>query len=283
MNFSIRPMLLDDVPLLEQVYFDSDGVQRQEWERKLTAEFLTAHADLCFIALAQGKLIAGIFCGDTGARGMIHHLSVHPDFRRKGVGSALVAHVETAINTRGYRNAAVGIVREPYRDAFCQSIGFDPFVAPLMLQADLTPAARTSESSLATISSITAADFAAVVDLFAACESPRAGVIKEQLYTQKPHATRLQFLLRENEIVVAALLGECSGFRGLLLDLAVKPEWVDHPASLNLIAAYHTALQNVGVLRILAAEFPGDYSYRALLTQAGYIALEDERIALKHW
>jgi putative acetyltransferase len=44
---------------------------------------------MSFVAKTEGRIVGAVLCGHNGRRGYIHHLAVHPQFRRKGIGTTL--------------------------------------------------------------------------------------------------------------------------------------------------------------------------------------------------
>ncbi|GAB4158429.1 MAG: GNAT family N-acetyltransferase [Planctomycetota bacterium] len=78
---------------------------RQLWSRagiKLTlsdekneiARMLQRNPDTCFIAEANGKVVAAVMGSWDGRRGFVHHLAVEPSFQRRGLGRAMMAELE---------------------------------------------------------------------------------------------------------------------------------------------------------------------------------------------
>jgi ribosomal protein S18 acetylase RimI-like enzyme len=62
---------------------------------------ITVDRDLFFVAEIDGQVAGTVMGGYDGHRGWIYSLAVAPQFRRKGVGAALVRHVENALADRG--------------------------------------------------------------------------------------------------------------------------------------------------------------------------------------
>lgn len=61
------------------------------------ARYLKRNPKTCFAAVSDGKIIGVILAGHDGRRGIIHHMCVHPDFRRMGIASHLVSLAEEAL------------------------------------------------------------------------------------------------------------------------------------------------------------------------------------------
>jgi len=54
------------------------------------AAYLRRNRNLSFVAVAGGRIIGAVLCGHDGRRGYLHHLAVGPEWRRRGIGRALV-------------------------------------------------------------------------------------------------------------------------------------------------------------------------------------------------
>jgi ribosomal protein S18 acetylase RimI-like enzyme len=57
--------------------------------------------DLFLVSEVQNKIIGTIIGAFDGRRGMIYHLAVHNDFRRQGVGQAMLSEVEKRLQAKG--------------------------------------------------------------------------------------------------------------------------------------------------------------------------------------
>jgi putative acetyltransferase len=52
--------------------------------------YLKRNPELSFVAYDGSSVVGAILCGHDGRRRFIHHLAVHPEFRRRGIGKRLV-------------------------------------------------------------------------------------------------------------------------------------------------------------------------------------------------
>jgi N-acetylglutamate synthase len=56
------------------------------------ARYLARNPGMSFIARENNTIVGAILAGHDGRRGYIHHLAVHPNYRRQGIGKDLVVH-----------------------------------------------------------------------------------------------------------------------------------------------------------------------------------------------
>lgn len=57
--------------------------------------------DLFLVAEYEGRIVGSILGGFDGRRGMMYHLAVQEDFRRGGLGAALMAELEHRLKAKG--------------------------------------------------------------------------------------------------------------------------------------------------------------------------------------
>ncbi len=70
----------------------TDADSREGIER-----FLRRNPGMSRVALDNGRLVGTVLAGDDGRRGYLHHLAVHPDHRRRGLGQRLLAEAVVAL------------------------------------------------------------------------------------------------------------------------------------------------------------------------------------------
>ena len=63
--------------------------------------YLKRNPNTCFAAVSEGKIIGVILTGHDGRRAIVHHLCVHPNFRRMGIAETLVSTAEKALKEEG--------------------------------------------------------------------------------------------------------------------------------------------------------------------------------------
>lgn len=89
------------------------------------AAYLRRNPSTSFGAEEDGRLVGCILAGHDGRRGYIHHTAVHPDFRKRGIGSALVSAALDALKKEGISKVALLVFRRNERgNAFWEKQGF---------------------------------------------------------------------------------------------------------------------------------------------------------------
>ena len=81
-----------------------DGIER----------YLKRNPTTCFLAFVMDenqteRIVGVILTGHDGRRAIIHHMCVHPDFRRKGIAQLLVKEAEESLKKEGI-NKIFGLV-----------------------------------------------------------------------------------------------------------------------------------------------------------------------------
>jgi ribosomal protein S18 acetylase RimI-like enzyme len=68
---------------------------------KIIRDKLAVQRDLFFVAVLDGVVAGTVMGGYDGHRGWIYSLAVNPDVRCRGIGTALMRHIEQELAKRG--------------------------------------------------------------------------------------------------------------------------------------------------------------------------------------
>ena len=105
MEYKIRPVTIADYDAIFELWNSTEQSRRAlnsiDDSREGIDRYLKRNTDTCFAAVIDNKIIGVVLSGHDGRRGIIHHLCVHPDYRRAGIASQLVSHAEIALKKEG--------------------------------------------------------------------------------------------------------------------------------------------------------------------------------------
>ena len=105
MEYSIRTVTIEDYDAVFELWNSSEQTRRAlnpvDDSREGIGKYLKRNPGSCFAAVAKGKIVGVILSGHDGRRGIIHHLCVHPDWRRRGIADRLVSKAEEALHEEG--------------------------------------------------------------------------------------------------------------------------------------------------------------------------------------
>ncbi|MBQ4436475.1 MAG: GNAT family N-acetyltransferase [Clostridia bacterium] len=105
MEYAIRLVTIEDYDAIFELWNSTEQSRRAlnpvDDSREGISKYLKRNPDTCFAAIADEKIVGVILTGHDGRRGIIHHLCVHPDYRRMGIAGRLVANAEEALHKEG--------------------------------------------------------------------------------------------------------------------------------------------------------------------------------------
>jgi N-acetylglutamate synthase len=79
------------------------GLSGKDDSKKSIKKFLERNPNTCFVAKYNGNIIGTIMAGNDGRRGIIYHLMVKPEYRKKGIGKKLLQRAENGLKKEGIR------------------------------------------------------------------------------------------------------------------------------------------------------------------------------------
>ncbi|MBN1381498.1 MAG: GNAT family N-acetyltransferase [Deltaproteobacteria bacterium] len=91
MKVTISPFGIETYDEVFALWRQCDGIGLSDADsRDNIRAYLERNPGLSFIATVDGAVVGAILAGHDGRRGYIHHLAVHPKFRRRGIARQLV-------------------------------------------------------------------------------------------------------------------------------------------------------------------------------------------------
>ncbi len=135
MSISIRLVTIEDYDAIFQLWNSTEQSRKAlnpvDDSRQGIERYLKRNPTTCFLAESKDgtgdapEVVGVILTGHDGRRAMIHHLCVHPSFRREGIAGLLVKTAEEAIRKEGI-NKIFGLVfkENDVANAFWEKQGY---------------------------------------------------------------------------------------------------------------------------------------------------------------
>ena len=120
----IREAKQHDIPAVRAIMESEPGFWQADWRTDVLERALAAAGGLAFVAV-ENEEIVGVVCGhDLGFRAYLSGLVVAGAHRGQGIGAQLLAHMESALASRG---CAI-LISDVWKSArgFYESMGWSP-------------------------------------------------------------------------------------------------------------------------------------------------------------
>lgn len=98
-NFSLHVMQIEDY---EKIYglwmtIDGFGIRTIDDSYEGVERFIKRNPTTSVVAECDGKIVGAILCGHDGRRGCLYHVCVHKEYRKRGIGKAMVVFCMKAL------------------------------------------------------------------------------------------------------------------------------------------------------------------------------------------
>ena len=129
MEYTIRPVTIEDYESLFALWNATEQSRRAlnpvDDTREGIDRYLKRNPHTCFAAVTEGRIIGVILTGHDGRRGIIHHMCVHPAYRRMGIATRLVSEAEAALKGEGIQKVFGLVFKDnDTANAFWESQGY---------------------------------------------------------------------------------------------------------------------------------------------------------------
>ena len=127
-SFTIRAMTIEDYEGLRALWMTIKGfgIRSIDDSREGVEKFLTRTPGISVVAIAEdGSVVGGILCGHDGRRGCLYHVCVHVDYRRMGIGKAMVVYCMNALKAEEINKVSlIAFTVNDVGNAFWNCIGW---------------------------------------------------------------------------------------------------------------------------------------------------------------
>ena len=105
LEYTTRLVTIDDYDAVFDLWNSTEQSRRAlnpvDDSREGISRYLKRNPCTCFAAVKDDWIIGVILTGHDGRRAIIHHMCVHPDYRRMGIAAHLVSLAENALKKEG--------------------------------------------------------------------------------------------------------------------------------------------------------------------------------------
>ena len=102
------------------------GMRSLDDSREGVERFLRRNPTTSVVAVdGEGAIVGGILCGHDGRRGCLYHVCVREDWRRQGIGKAMVVHCMNALKAEQVNKVSlIAFTANDIGNAFWKCIGW---------------------------------------------------------------------------------------------------------------------------------------------------------------
>ena len=125
--YEIRVMTMEDY---EQVYdlwmsIHGFGIRSIDDSKEGVERFLRRNPSTSMVAVVDGKVVGSILCGHDGRRGCLYHVCVAEQYRRHGIGKAMVVQAMNALKAEHINKVSlIAFTQNDIGNAFWKHIGW---------------------------------------------------------------------------------------------------------------------------------------------------------------
>ncbi|MDE6701995.1 MAG: GNAT family N-acetyltransferase [Acetatifactor sp.] len=127
-TFTIRTMTKEDYDGLRALWMTIKGfgIRSIDDSREGVEQFLNRNLETSVVAVAaDGSIVGGILCGHDGRRGCLYHVCVREDYRRLGIGKAMVVYCMNALKAERINKVSlIAFTKNDVGNAFWNCIGW---------------------------------------------------------------------------------------------------------------------------------------------------------------
>ncbi len=123
----IRSMKIEDYARVHDLWMQirGFGIRSMDDSRDGVERFLLRNPGLSVVAERDGEIVGSILCGHDGRRGCLYHVCVHPRYRQRGIGKAMVVFAMEALRREQINKVSlIAFTGNDIGNAFWKEIGW---------------------------------------------------------------------------------------------------------------------------------------------------------------
>lgn len=126
-NFEIKTMTIEDYEGVKDLWMTIKGfaIRSIDDSYEGVERFIKRNPTTSVVAVCDGKIVGAILCGHDGRRGCLYHVCVHSDYRRHGIGKAMVVECMNALKKEKISKVSlIAFSTNDIGNAFWNTIGW---------------------------------------------------------------------------------------------------------------------------------------------------------------
>ena len=103
------------------------GIRALDDSREDVTRFIRRNPTTSVVAEVDGRIVGSILCGSDGRQGALYHVCVAREYRRRGIGTRMVAYCMKRLREMGINKVAlIAFANNDVGNAFWRRIGWTP-------------------------------------------------------------------------------------------------------------------------------------------------------------
>ena len=111
LSVTIRPCHSDECAIILDLWRDAGSIPSVSDSIDVLKRMIQENGDLLLVAEYDKRLVGTVMGGWDGWRGNIYRLAVLPEYRRQGIGRALVREIEYRLSLRGSQRISICVAQ----------------------------------------------------------------------------------------------------------------------------------------------------------------------------
>lgn len=123
----IREMTIEDYEGVKALWLSIKGfaIRSIDDSKEGVTRFLNRNPGTSVVAVEDGKIVGAILCGHDGRRGCLYHVCVAQEYRRQGIGKAMVVYCMEALKKEKINKVSlIAFTVNDIGNAFWRQIGW---------------------------------------------------------------------------------------------------------------------------------------------------------------
>ena len=121
-------MTIDDYDKVYELWckIKGFGIRSIDDSRVGIEHFLKRNPTTSIVAEENGKIVGSILCGHDGRRGCLYHVCVDEEYRRRGIGKAMVVKAMEALQAEHINKVSlIAFTKNDIGNSFWRTIGWE--------------------------------------------------------------------------------------------------------------------------------------------------------------